>query len=154
MSCKAELIKLSFRRIYDEEEFTMHVGKVHPVGGTKNGKQSRIIKFTTHSFKEKVFLKHKQIKKNDTEKRKQNPKLKSRIQLKVELSLARFGIEQQKKVNETIEDNRNLKFAYADMHDNLKFILNNPLNGKYAKHFRNENDIIDIVSAYSEGGEF
>ena len=40
------------------------------------------------------------------------------------------------------------------MHDNLKFILNNPLNGKYAKNFRKENDIIDIVSAYSEGGEF
>ena len=97
MSCKAELINLRFRRIYDEEEFTMHVGKVHPVSGTKNGKQSRIIKFTTHSFKEKVFLKHKQIKKNDTEKRKQNPKLKSRIQLNVQLSLSRFGIEQLKK---------------------------------------------------------
>ena len=138
----------------DEEEFTMHVDKVHPVGGTKNGKQSRIIKFTTHSFKEKVFLKHKQIKKNDTEKRKQNPKLKSRIQLNVQPSLSRFRIELLKKANETIEDNRNFKFAYADMHDNLKFILNNPLNGKYAKNFRNENDIIDIVSAYSEGGEF
>ena len=32
------------------------------------------------------------------------------------------------------------------MHGNLKFILNNPRNGKYIKHFRNENDIIDIVS--------
>ena len=81
----------------DKEEFTMHMDKVHFVGGTKNGKQSRIIKFTTHSFKEKVFLKHKQIKKNDTEKRKQNPKLKSRIQLNVQLSLSRFGIEQLKK---------------------------------------------------------
>ena len=40
------------------------------------------------------------------------------------------------------------------MHDNLKFILNNPLNGKYVKHFRNENDIIDITSAYSEEVEF
>ena len=81
----------------DEEEFTMHVDKVHPVGGTKNGKQSRIIKFTTHSFKEKVFLKHKQIKKNDTEKRKQNPKLKSRIQLNVQPSLSGFRIELLKK---------------------------------------------------------
>ena len=138
----------------DEEEFTMHVDKVHPVGGTKNGKQSRIIKFTTHSFKEKVFLKHKQIKKNDTEKRKQNPKLKSRIQLNVQPSLSRFRIKLLKKANETIGDNRNFKFAYADMRGNLKFILNNPLNGKYVKHFKNENDIIDIVSAYSEEGEF
>ena len=63
-------------------------------------------------------------------------------------------IELLKKANEAIKDNRNFKFAYADMHDNLKFILNNPLNGKYVKHFRNENDIIDITSAYSEEGEF
>ena len=41
----------------NEEEFTKHVDKVHPVGGTKNGKQSRIIKFTTRSFREKVFFK-------------------------------------------------------------------------------------------------
>ena len=130
------------------------MGKVHPVGGTKNGKQSRMIKFTTHSFKEKVFLKHKQNKKNGTEKRKQNPKLKSRIQLNVQPSLSRFRTELLKKANEVIEDNGNFKFAYADMHSNLKFILNNPLNEKYVKHFRNENDIIDIISAYCEEGEF
>ena len=113
-----------------------------------------MIKFTTHSFKEKVFLKHKQNKKNGTEKRKQNPKLKNRIQLNVQPSLSRFRTELLKKANEVIEDNGNFKFAYADMHSNLKFILNNPLNEKYVKHFRNENDIIDIISAYCEEGEF
>ena len=113
-----------------------------------------MIKFTTHSFKEKVFLKHKQNKKNGTEKRKQNPKLKSRIQLNVQPSLSRFRTELLKKANEVIEDNGNFKFAYADMHSNLTFILNNPLNEKYVKHFRNENDIIDIISAYCEEGEF
>ena len=40
------------------------------------------------------------------------------------------------------------------MHGNLKFILHNRLNGKYVKHFRNENGIIDIVSAYCEEDEF
>ena len=74
----------------NEEEFTKHVDKVHPVGGTKNGKQSRIIKFTTRSFRKRFFLKHKQNKKNDTEKRKQNPKLKSKTQLNVKPSLSRF----------------------------------------------------------------
>ena len=113
-----------------------------------------MIKFTTHSFKEKVFSKHKQNKKNDTEKRKQNPQLKSRIQLNVQPSLSRFQTELLKKANEVIEDNGNFKFVYADMHSNLKFILNNTLNVKYVKHFRNKNDIIDIVSAYGEEGEF
>ena len=116
--------------------------------------QELSIKFPTHSFKEKVFLKHKQNKKNDTEKRKQNPKLKSRIQLNVQPSLSKFRIELLKKANETTKDNENFKFTYADMHGNLKFILNNPLNGKYVKHFRNKNNIIDIVSAYCEEDEF
>ena len=35
-----------------------------PVGGTKNGKQPRIIKFTTHSFTVKVLLNHMQNEKN------------------------------------------------------------------------------------------
>ena len=138
----------------DEEELTKYMDKVHPVGGAKTGKQSRIIKFTTHSLKEKICLKRKKNKKNDTEKRKENAKLKSRIQLNDQPSLSRFWIELLKKANEAIEDNENFKFAYANMHGYLKFVLNNPLNGKYVKHFRNENDIIDIVSAYCEKGEF
>ena len=138
----------------DEGEFMRHLDKVHPLGGTKSGKQSRIIKFTTHSFKEKVFLKHKQNKKNEIEKRKQNLKQKSRIQLNIQPSLSRFRTELLKKANEAIEDNENFKSAYADMHGNLKFILNNPLDGKYVKQFRNESDIINIVSAYCEEDEF
>ena len=81
----------------DKGEFMRYVDKVHPVGGTKNDKESRIIKFTTHSFKEKVFLKHKQNQKNEIEKRKQNPKQNSRIQLNVQPSLSRFRIELLKK---------------------------------------------------------
>ena len=138
----------------DQGEFTKHMGKVHPEDNTKNDKQSRIIKFTTHSFKEKLFIKHKQNKKNDIEKRKQNPKLKSTIQLNVQSSLSRFQIELLKKGNEAIKDNENFKFAYVDMHGNLKFVLNNPLTGKYVKQFINENDIIDIVSAYCKEGKF
>ena len=45
----------------DKGEFLRHVDKAHPERGTKNGKQSKIIKFTTHSFKEMVFLKHNKI---------------------------------------------------------------------------------------------
>ena len=137
----------------DEEELTKYMDKVHPVGGAKTGKQSRIIKFTTHSLKEKICLKRKKNKKNDTEKRKENAKLKSRIQLNDQPSLSRFWIELLKKANEAIEDNENFKFAYANMHGYLKFVLNNPLNGKYVKHFRNENDIIDIASAHCEEGD-
>ena len=37
----------------DENDFRKHVNKIHPIGGAKNRNQVRIIKFTTHSFKEK-----------------------------------------------------------------------------------------------------
>ena len=54
----------------DENDFRKHVNKIHPIGGSKNGNQARIIKFTTHSFKEKVFLQHKRNKKIDNKKEK------------------------------------------------------------------------------------
>ena len=72
----------------DGNYFRKHVGKIHPIGGAKNGNQARIIKFTTHSFKEKVFLQHKRNKKIDNGKKKKNPKHKSQVRLNVQPSLS------------------------------------------------------------------
>ena len=119
-----------------------------------NGNQARIIKFTAHSYKEKVLLQHKRNKKIDNGKKKKNPKRKSQVRLNVQPSLSRNGIDLFRKANESIEGNENFKFAYADMHGNLKFMLNRPLNIKYEKHFRSEEDIVHIVSAYCEEDEF
>ena len=58
----------------DEDDFRKHVDKMHPIGGAKNGNQARIIKFTTHSFKEKVFLQHKRDKKIGKKKKKKKSK--------------------------------------------------------------------------------
>ena len=122
----------------DENDFRKHVDKIHPIGGAKDGNQARIIKFTTHSFKEKVFLQHKRNKKIDNGKKKKNPKHKSQMQLNAQPSLSRNRIDLLRKANEAIEGNENFKFAYVDMHGNLKFVLNKPLNRKYVKHFRSE----------------
>ena len=138
----------------DENYFRNHVGKIHPIGGAKNGNQARIIKFTTHSFKEKIFLQHKQNKKIANGKKKKHPKHKSQVRLNVRPSLSRNRIDLLRKVNEAIEGNENFKFAYADMHGNLKFVLSKALNRKYVKHFRSEEDIIKIISAYCEEDEF
>ena len=43
----------------DKNDFRKHVDKMHLISGVKNGNQARIIKFTTHSYKEKVFPQHK-----------------------------------------------------------------------------------------------
>ena len=50
------------------------------------------------------------------------------MQLNVQFSLSRNRIDLLRKANEAIEGNGNFKFAYADMHGNLKFVLNKPLN--------------------------
>ena len=128
----------------DQTDFMKHVDKIHPIGGAKNGNQARIIKLTTNSFKEKVFLQHKRNKKTDNGKKKNNPKHKSQVRLNVQPSLSRNRIDLLRKANEAIEGNENFKFAYADMHGNLKFVLNKSLNRKYIKHFRSEDDICSL----------
>ena len=71
-----------------ENDFRKHVNKIHPIGGAKNGNQVRIIKFTTYSFKEKVFLQHKGNKKIDNGKKKKNLKHKFQVRLNVQPSLS------------------------------------------------------------------
>ena len=137
----------------DKNDFRKHVDKIHPIGGAKNRNQARIIKFNTHSFKEKVFLQHKRNKKIDNGKRK-NPKHKSQVRLNVQPSLSRNRIDLLRKANKATEGNENFKFTYANMNGNLKFVLNKPLNRKYVKQFRSEDDIINIISAYYEEDEF
>ena len=77
----------------DENDFRKHVNKIHPIRDAKNGNQARIIKFTTHSFKEKAFLQHKRNKKIDNRKKKKNPKHKSQVRLNVQPSLSRNRID-------------------------------------------------------------
>ena len=76
------------------------------------------------------------------------------MRLNIQPSLSRNRIDLLRKANKAIESNENFKFAYADTHGNLKFVLSKPVNRKYVKHFRSEDDIIDIISAYCEEDEF
>ena len=87
----------------DENDFRKHVDKIHPIDGAKNGNQARIIKFTTHSFKEEVFLQHKRNKKIDSgKKKKKNQKDKFHVHLNVEPSLSRNITDLLRKANEAI----------------------------------------------------
>ena len=43
---------------------------MHPLGQLNDGKQRRIVKLTSDSFKKEVFMKYKQRKKANTEKQK------------------------------------------------------------------------------------
>ena len=45
-----------------------------------------------------------------------------------------------------MQDNDYIKFAFADMHGNLKLILNETIDNKYVYGFKTEEDIDETLS--------
>ena len=52
----------------DKDHIKKDADKIHPVGGPEDGKQARIVKFTTGNFKERIFIRHRQSKKSEKKK--------------------------------------------------------------------------------------
>lgn len=117
------------------------VHKIHSVGAPKYGKQARIVKFTTHNFKERIFLQHRQCKKS-VKKDKRTPMIK--LNIRPSPTCQRLALSNR--VNGKIQDNDCIKFAFADMHGNLKLILNEPIDSKYVYGFKTEEDIDETLS--------
>ena len=60
------LLKRYARREYLKKRLPTTKGKLHRIGKTdKNNTQNTIIKFKSHSFKEKIYFKRKAIKQRD-----------------------------------------------------------------------------------------
>ena len=101
-----------------------NIDKTHLIGKTdEKGLQRRTVKFTSSSFKEKVFKKPKKnIKKKSLKtKRKKQP-----IKLKINLqpSLTKNRLRMLEYAKEKLDDVEEVKFIYADAHGNLKVVLN------------------------------
>ena len=97
----------------------------------KNNTQNTIIKFKSHSFKEKIYFKRKAITKRD---------------VKIKLSLTKHRIELLKGANTLTTNNpgTNFPFAYADVHRNLKFSLKDARNGQEVVKFAYEKDFNNL----------
>ena len=116
------------------KEITNNIDKLHRIGKTdKNRTQNTIIKFKSHSFKEKIYFKIKAIKQRD---------------VKIKLSLTKHWIELLKDANTLITDNpwTNFLFAYADVHGNLKIRLKDVRNGREVVRFANEKDLSNLFA--------
>ena len=59
----------------DKDHIEKNFDKIHPIVDLKDEKQTRILKFTTRSFKERILIQHRQRKKS--EKKKINKNLRS-----------------------------------------------------------------------------
>ena len=123
-----------------------NLDKTHSIGHPDDySKQLRIVKFTTDSFKETVFRKHKHCRKSYIERQKHSGKP---VQIKVRLqpSLTRHQIGLLKFANSQFEGAKNIKFAYADTHGALKAILNTPVRNKSILEFKTKMEIMEILN--------
>lgn len=112
--------------------FEDNFDKCHRLGPVKNGKQSTIIRFRTHSFREKLYLDRKNLDSNN---------------IRFRVSLTSKRIELLKQANEMIKENNNnlFKFAYADVSGNLRILLNKSVDNRWSYPFTNTIELNDLV---------
>ena len=114
---KEDVLETSCETGISKEEISNNIDKLHRIGKTnKNNPQNTIVKFRSHSFKEKIYSKRKAVKQRD---------------VKIKPSLTKNRIELLENTNTLITDNpgTNFLFKYADVHRNLKNRLKDARNG-------------------------
>ena len=115
-----------------KEEISNNIDKLHKIGKTnKNNTQNTIVKFKSHSFKEKIYFKRKAVK-----------------DVKIKPSLTKHRTELLKNTNTLITDNpgTNFLFEYADVQGNLKIRLKDARNGREVVRFDNEKDFNQLFA--------
>ena len=124
-----------------------NLDKTHPFGcPDEYGKQLRIVKFTTDSFKETVFGKHNHRRKSYIERQKRSGKTVQINKVKLQPSLTGHRIGLLKFANSQFEGAKNVKFAYADMHGTLKAMLNTPVRNKSILEFKTKMEVMEILN--------
>ena len=123
-----------------------NIDKTHPIGqADENGKQKRIVKFTSDSFKEAVYRKHKEKQKKRVAELKQK-KQPVRIGIKFQPSLTTRRRKLLELANEKFAGVDQIQFTYADMHGNIKVMLKSPVQRRYVLQIHTKNDIANILS--------
>ena len=119
---------------FDPEEANYQTDKCHRIGpvNTKDGTQSTIVQFKTHSFRDAVFL----------EKRKCNRKQKIKLSLtQKRRKTLTYSYNNADKLPE-------IDFFYADIHGNHKFRLKNAINNKFAYSFRDKEELVNLFEKF------
>ena len=123
------------------KDFNDNSDKCHRIGPIRDGKQAAIIKFKSHSFREKAYELQKKIKTSG---------------IRFRVSLTNQRVKLLEKANGLVSDHlynyENLiKFAYADANGNLRFLLNKRFKGKWTYKFTSEPDMMNLLSKFSNG---
>ena len=78
--------------------------------------------------------------------KKKKKKKPPKIDIKLQPSLTKQRLDLLKIASDRTREMEDVKFPYADMHGNLKLILNNPIKNRYVIDFKTEEDITNITA--------
>ena len=67
------------------------------------------------------------------------------INIKLQPSFASQRLKLLKIARDQRSEMEEVKFPYADMHDNLKFILKTPVKMRYVIYFKTQEDITNFI---------
>ena len=134
----------------DEDVIQQNIDKIHLIDQPEDGKQRRIVKFTSDSFKERVFMKHNQRKKAYIEKQKKANRAVS-VRLNLQPSLTKRQLELLQYAKEKLTAVKEIKFPYADMYGNLKVVLNTPIRNRYVVLVNTKENVGQILASLGTG---
>ena len=119
---------------FEERKVNEELDKCHRLGKAKDGKQSTIIRFKSHSFRASVYASRNNI---------QNKK-----KLKVKLSLTKRRTKIINYAHRITESVPEVMFAYADVNGNLKIRLHEQREGKYTFPFISIDSLHNMAGLY------
>ena len=119
---------------FDPEEVNYQIDKCHRIGpiNTKDGTQSTIVRFKTHSFREAVYLKRRKCNKKQ----------------KIKLSLTQRRRKTLTYAYNNADKLPEIDFFSADIHGNLKIRLKNPINNKFVYSFRDKRELLNLFEKF------
>ena len=104
------------------------------MGPTRDGKQSTVVRFRSHAFKEKVYRKRKEIKGK---------------KIKVKLSLTKHRTRTIKYAHQITKNNAEVNFVYADLNGNLKLRLHDSIGNKYVYEFKSKEELHELFNQFN-----
>ena len=112
------------------DQFDLEFDKCHRIGKVKDNKQAVIIKFKSDAFRERLYRARKSVPQG----------------IRFRVSLTKRRIDLIENANKAVESIDVIKFAYADVNGNLKILLNQPLNGRWALPFNNLQELNELIT--------
>ena len=119
---------------FDPEEINYQIDKCHRIGPikTKDGTQSSIVQFKTHSFREAVYLKRRKCNKKQ----------------EIKLSLTQRRRKTLTYPYNNADKLPEIDFFYADIHVNLKLRLKNAISNKFVYFFRDKGELLNLFEKF------